>query len=192
MFYKQHYVNSHFASAEVRNSLILFLVSALEASVVFVPVGLILFILILINRNKVVLYSVPVISGSMIGAAAGFLAGHLVLSSGNDRYIAAIQYIIEHSPGFSVSNYHKVDAYLRTWGCWILFPARFSGLPLGLFSVSAGIANLNNLSFVITVFLSGFIKFSLLGYAAEKMSLYFENKREINFISGTMQQPTGS
>ena len=96
-----------------------------------------------------------------------------------------VQFLFKNIPGFSVTAYENVHILYSKWNFWILGLATATPLPYGVFSVSAGVFNLNIFIFFLTTLISQGIKYSFLAIFATvlgpkiKMLMQSELKRII-------------
>jgi membrane protein YqaA with SNARE-associated domain len=162
-------------------SLVLFLFAFADASFLPLPVTTIFIILILLNSQKVVKQIFMVVSGTLLGALAGYFIGHFAWLKPNGEFTGTVQFLLNHIPGFSQEVYEKVHHLFVKWDFWILSAATTTPLPYGMFSITSGVFGINIFIFLITTMISQGIKFALLALFTLKLGPQFSKLRELNW-----------
>jgi len=143
-------------------TLILFISAFADASILPLPVTTYFLILILLNTRMLYKNILLVIAGTLAGAIAGYSIGHFAWIKPDGDFTGFVQFLFKIIPGFSVTVYEKVHILYTKWDFWILGIATATPLPYGMFSVSAGVFNLNIFIFILTTMISQSIKYSFL------------------------------
>jgi membrane protein YqaA with SNARE-associated domain len=147
-------------------TLILFISAFADASVLPLPVTTYFLILILLNTRMIYKNILLVVGGTVAGAVAGYSVGHFAWFNPDGDFTTIVQFLFKNIPGFSVNVYDKVHVLYTKWDFWILGLATATPLPYGMFSVSAGVFNLNIFIFFFTTLISQSIKYSFLALFA--------------------------
>jgi membrane protein YqaA with SNARE-associated domain len=162
-------------------SLVLFLFAFADASFLPLPVTSVFIILILLNTQKVVRQFFTIVTGTVLGALAGYLIGHFAWLKPNGEFTVAVQFLLQHIPGFSLQAYERVHILFTQWDFWILSAATATPLPYGMFSITSGIFGINIFVFLITTLISQGIKFVFLALFTLKLGPQFKKLAELNW-----------
>jgi len=166
-------------------TLILFISAFADASILPLPITTYFLILIFLDTRKFYKNILLVVSGTVAGAIAGYSIGYFAWIKPDGDFTSVVQFLFKNIPGFSVTVYEKVHVLYTKWDFWILGLATATPLPYGMFSVSAGVFNLNIFIFFLTTLISQGIKYSFLAIFATvlgpkiKMLMQSELKRII-------------
>ena len=147
-------------------TLILFISAFADASILPLPVTTYFLILILLNTRMIYKNILLVVAGTVAGAVAGYSIGHFAWIKPDGDFTSIVQFLFKNVPGFSVTAYEKVHVLYTEWDFWILGLATATPLPYGMFSVSAGIFDLNIFIFFLVTLISQSIKYSFLAIFA--------------------------
>lgn len=157
----------------------LFFCAFADASFLPLPTPMFFLTLTLLNTRKAYKYALFGTLGTLSGAVAGYCIGHFAWLNGNGGFTAIAQFMFDKFPGFSVAMYDKIHILYSTWDFWILFIASSIPVPYKIFSISAGVFDVNFIVFCIATFVSQGIKFYLLalliiktGTAVKKLLAY--------------------
>ncbi len=162
-------------------SLMLFLFAFADSSFLPLPVTTIFLILIVLNTQKVVKQIFSVVSGTLLGAFAGYLIGHFAWLKPNGEFTGVVQFLLNNIPGFSLQMYEKVHHLFTRWDFWILSAATTIPLPYGMFSITSGVFGINIFVFLIATFFSQGIKFAILAFFSLKLGPQFKKITELNW-----------
>jgi len=143
-------------------NLILFISAFADASILPLPVTTYFLILIFLNTRMIYKNILLVVGGTVAGAVAGYSIGHFAWIKPDGDFTTFVQFLFKNIPGLSVIAYENVRVLYTNWNFWILGLATATPLPYGMFSVSAGVFNLNIFIFFLTTLISQTIKFSFL------------------------------
>ena len=147
-------------------TLILFISAFADASILPLPVTTYFLILILLNARKIYKNILFVVVGTVAGAIAGYSIGHYAWVKPDGDFTDIVQFLFKNIPGFSVTAYENVHILYSKWNFWILGLATATPLPYGVFSVSAGVFNLNIFIFFLVTFICQSIKYFFLAIFA--------------------------
>lgn len=140
----------------------LFLCAFADACILPMPTPMFFLILALLSIAKIYKYAIYGTIGSFLGAIVGYSIGHFAWLDLNGEFSRFAQFLVNHIPGFTQAIYNTIQFQYEKWDFWILFVASLMPLPYKLFSISAGVFDLNFLMFCIATLVSQGIKFYLL------------------------------
>lgn len=150
-------------------ALALFLCAFADACVLPLPTPMFFMILTLLNRSnylKNVLYATI---GSLLGSIVGYAIGHYAWLNTNGTFTLFAQFIFDHVPGFSETNYLNLLGQFAKWDFWILFVASFIPVPYKIFSISSGVFDMNIYMFLLATLVSQGIKFYCMAFLIIKI-----------------------
>ena len=147
-------------------TLILFISAFADASILPLPVTTYFLILILLNTRMIYKNILFAVVGTVAGAIAGYSIGHYAWVKPDGDFTDIVQFLFKNIPGFSVTAYENVHILYSKWNFWILGLATATPLPYGVFSVSAGVFNLNIFIFFLVTFICQSIKYFFLAIFA--------------------------
>jgi membrane protein YqaA with SNARE-associated domain len=142
----------------------LFTLAFFEAIFFPVPADILLIVLVLGCRPKAFTYALYVTLGSVSGAIIGYLAGHFlwVTATGDVTWFANL--FFNNIPGFSIDLFNKIKGLYSQWDFWIVFSAGFTPVPYKIFTVTAGVFDMNLLLFLVASLISRGARFFLLTF----------------------------
>jgi membrane protein YqaA with SNARE-associated domain len=151
--------------ADSPNSGIALFVFAFIESVFFpVPPDILLIALVLGSASKYISYAIICTLGSVTGALAGYALGSFLWIRGNGEFSDFAQFFFNNIPGFSEELFNSIKTLFRNWGFWVIFTAGFTPVPYKVFTVSAGVFDINLLMFVIASIASRGARFFLVSW----------------------------
>ena len=162
-------------------SLVMFLFAFADASFLPLPVTTIFLILIVLNTKKAAKQIIAVVSGTLLGATAGYFIGHFAWIKPNGEFTAMAQYLLHHIPGFSYEVYNKVHNLYAKWDYWIVCIATVTPLPYGMFSSAAGAFGINFLIFILSTLVCQGLKFTLIAFFSLKLIPRIKSIAEFNW-----------
>ena len=148
---------------------ILLLCGVADASFLPLPVTTMFLALSLFNTRSTIKYVLFLTTGIVVGATAGYLAGHYAWLDQKMEFTGFARFFINTIPGFSIAGYGKIHILFSQWGSWILLLSASTPIPYGLFSVSSGVFNINIFIFVLATLTGHGIKYLLLAWMTKKM-----------------------
>jgi membrane protein YqaA with SNARE-associated domain len=159
----------------------LFLCAFADASVFGLPTPLLFLALALLNIKKAYKYAFFGIFGTLAGSVAGFSIGHFAWLDTNGEFTGLAQFMFNNIPGFSEAGYDKIHILFAQWDFWILFIAAALPLPYKIFSISAGVFDINFLIFCLATLISQGIKFFVLALLTVKLGPEVKKLFEFNW-----------
>jgi len=139
----------------------LFFCAFVDASLLPMPTPMFFLVLAFLSIEKIYKYAIYGTLGFLFGAIAGYLIGHFAWLNANGDFTQFAQFLINHIPGFSETMYNTIHIQYEKWDFWILFMASFVPLPYKLFSISAGVFNINFFILCIATLIGQALKFYL-------------------------------
>jgi membrane protein YqaA with SNARE-associated domain len=148
---------------------LLFILAFIDASFLPLPAQTLFLFLILMNSSKSVRYIIFGSLGTFAGALAGYLIGHFAILNIHGEYTGLVKFLFDNIPGFSESDYNRMQILYSKWDFWILFIASFTPVPYGMFAISSGVFEINLFIFCIATFFSQTLKFIILAFVTAKL-----------------------
>ena len=152
-----------------QGTITLFILAFADASFLPLPITTLFLVLALLNTSKAYKYALFNTLGTLAGALAGYVIGHLAWNNVNGEFTGLAQFLFNNIPGFSMDFYNKIDILLAKWGFWILSMTAFTPIPYGIFSITAGVFHINILVFSLSTLFSQALKFYLLAFLTIKL-----------------------
>jgi membrane protein YqaA with SNARE-associated domain len=146
-----------------------------DASFFPLPVTTFFLILIVLNTEKALHYSLFVVLGTMAGALAGYSIGHFAWLDAEGDYTGFVKFLFNNIPGFSVSAYNKINFLYTKYDVWILCGAALTPVPYGFFSILSGVFDINLILFFFTTLITQGVKYTLLSTMTIKMGPDFKS-----------------
>ncbi|MGQ9842133.1 MAG: YqaA family protein [Spirochaetota bacterium] len=138
----------------------LFLLSLAESSFFPVPPDVLLIALVLGKPQKWIRLATFCSIASVIGGLVGYSIGHFLWYSG-DSYSRLAMFFFTNVPGFTVQTFTAARQLYYVYSFWIVFAAGFTPIPYKVITITAGVANINILIFVIASAISRTLRFFL-------------------------------
>ncbi len=133
----------------------LFSLSFAEASFFPIPPDPLLMALSLSRTNKAWRYALICSLGSALGGGFGYLLGWGAWDILSGHFYALV-------PGFTPEGFAQVQALFDRYGFWTIFAAGFTPIPYKLFTLSAGVFQINLPVFLAASLISRGLRFFLL------------------------------
>jgi membrane protein YqaA with SNARE-associated domain len=161
----------------------MFLCAFADASFFPFPTTTVFIPLVLLNVSKAYKYAFIFALGTFSGAFAGYLIGHFAWLNAQGEFTPIAQFLFDHIPGFSKTVYNHFHIQFVKYDFWILIISAFLPFPINIFSISAGVFNINIFVFCLAILISMTIKFYFLAFMVVKAG------PEIQKISGFKFKP---
>ena len=107
-------------------------------------------------------YAAICLAGSVMGALLGYAIGFFLWQNTAGEPTALAQFFYSHV--FSVESFLQVEQLYHDWDFWIIFTAGFTPLPYKLFTISAGVFDINIPMFIIASIISRGLRFFLISW----------------------------
>lgn len=121
-------------------SLALFILAFAESSFFPIPPDVLLIALCLGNIKKSFKYALICLVGSVTGAILGYYIGFAAWDGMHDWFIPAL---------FSQEGFDSVGKMYDEWNFWAVFTAGCTPIPYKIFTIAAGVFNINFWMFII-------------------------------------------
>jgi membrane protein YqaA with SNARE-associated domain len=132
-----------------------------EASVFPVPPDPLLMALCLGKPEKSYYYATVTSIFSVLGGILGYAIGHFLWGQVGDWFITNI-------PGVTPAGFDRVGGLYREYDFWAVFAAGFSPLPYKLFTLAAGVFEINFTVFLVASAISRSARFFLVAGLLKK------------------------
>lgn len=142
--------------------LALFVIALCEASWFPLPPDILLIALCLGATKKSFRFAGITLLGSIIGAMLGYVIGHFLWTTPAGDPTAIATFFFNHV--FSVEGFNNVGALFDKYNFWIVFTAGFTPLPYKLFTIAAGLFDINFVMFIIASIVSRGMRFFLIAW----------------------------
>jgi len=150
---------------------LLFVAGFLDASFIPFPVTTIFVVLSLNRSSNLTPFSIIVVSGTLLGATAGFLAGRYLWTDQAGEFTWFALFCFRTIPGFSIENYARLSDLYNAWGIGIIIFASFTAFPFGLISVSAGLFKLSAMLFLLATLIGQSAKYLLVAFLCQRYGI---------------------
>ena len=138
----------------------LFCFAFAESSFFPIPPDVLLIALCLGAATKSFRYAAICLSGSLLGALAGYAIGYFLWQTPGGEFTGLAQFFFNHV--FSEESFHHVKGLYDEYNFWIVFTAGFTPLPYKLFTISGGLFHINFAMFMIASVVSRGLRFFLI------------------------------
>ena len=144
---------------------ILFGLAFIESIFFPIPVDVLLIALCVSVPKRSYWFAAVCTAGSVLGAFGGYAIGYWLwyeaAGTNVQAYSGLATFFFDHLPGFTEANFEAVAAKYRELGFWAIFAGGFTPLPYKIFTVSAGIVQLNLVTFFVASVISRGLRFFL-------------------------------
>lgn len=142
--------------------LALFVLALCESSWFPIPPDILLIALCLGAVKKSFRFASICLAGSIIGAVIGYGIGYFLWTTPAGDPTAIATFFFNHV--FSVEGFNNVGALFDKYNFWIVFTAGFTPLPYKLFTIAAGLFDINFVMFIIASIVSRGMRFFLIAW----------------------------
>lgn len=144
--------------------LALFILSFCEASFFPIPPDALLIALVLGSRLKAFRFAMYCTIASVLGALLGYVIGHYLWFTPSGEFTGIAHFFFNNVPGFNLKLYYEIEALYNKWNFWIIFTAGFTPIPYKVFTVTAGVFNIDVPLFIIASVISRGARFFLVAF----------------------------
>jgi len=132
----------------------LFVLAFAEASFFPVPPDVLLMALALAIPRRSYFFAAIASLGSVIGGMLGYLIGW-------GLWDVLRPVFFQYVPGMTESGFAEVGSLFRTYGFWTVFAAGFTPIPYKIFTITAGVFQLNFAVFIFASLIGRSLRFFL-------------------------------
>jgi len=100
----------------------------------------------------------------VLGAFVGYALGYYAWIADNGEFTAFAMFFFNNIPGFTVDLYQTIKVLFNKWDFWVIFTAGFTPIPYKVFTVTAGVFDLNLIMFFIASVISRGARFFLVAF----------------------------
>lgn len=138
---------------------------ALAESIFFpIPPDVLLIALALGITAKAFRYALICTIGSVAGAFIGYYIGNEVWLSDEGQFTPFALFFFDNIPGFTTSLYQNIKLLYAEWDFWVIFTAGFTPIPYKVFTITAGVFDVNFAMFTLASFISRGARFFLIAW----------------------------
>lgn len=142
----------------------LFLIAAAESIFFPIPVDALLIALCVSYPLRSYAFALICTLGSLAGAGVGYALGFFLwyeVTAAGPQFSAFAQFFFNNIPGFTTAVFERVGQMYRDYDFWAIFIAGFTPLPYKVFTISAGVFQLNLPMFFLASAISRAARFFL-------------------------------
>jgi membrane protein YqaA with SNARE-associated domain len=142
----------------------LFILAFAESVFFPIPPDVLLIALALGSSGKSFHFALNCTIGSVMGAFVGYGLGHYAWIAANGEFTGFANFFFNNIPGFTVSLYDSIRQLFNDWDFWVIFTAGFTPIPYKVFTVTAGVFDINLFMFFIASVISRGARFFLVAF----------------------------
>lgn len=142
--------------------LALFFIALFEAVWFPLPPDILLIALCIGATQKSFRFASICLAGSVIGAALAYMLGHFAWHTAAGTPTAFAQFFYDHV--FSEATFHNVSEMYAKWDFVAVFTAGFTPLPFKIFTIAAGMCDINLVMFIIAATIARAMRFFLIAW----------------------------
>jgi membrane protein YqaA with SNARE-associated domain len=142
----------------------LFILAFIEAVCFPVPPDILLIPLALGCASKSFRYALFCTLGSVSGAFVGYALGYSAWLQPNGEFTSFANFFFQNIPGFTVELYNNIKELFIKWDFWVIFTAGFTPVPYKVFTITAGVFDMNLFMFFLASIISRGARFFLIAW----------------------------
>jgi membrane protein YqaA with SNARE-associated domain len=142
----------------------LFLLAFTESVFFPVPPDVLLIALALGAAGRAFRYAFVCTIGSVSGALAGYALGSFIWINADGGFSQVALFFFNNIPGFSEGLFNNIKLLFNNYDFWVIFTAGFTPIPYKVFTISAGVFDLNLPAFFIASLVSRGARFFLVAW----------------------------
>jgi membrane protein YqaA with SNARE-associated domain len=140
----------------------LFVLAFAESSFFPIPPDVLLIALCLGNPRRSLRYAAICTVGSVLGGMGGYAIGYFLWQGADGEYTRLAQWCYAHL--FSPEQFVGVQQVFEKYNFWAIFTAGFTPIPYKLFTIAAGVFNINLPMFTVASIVSRGLRFFLIAW----------------------------
>lgn len=149
----------------------LFILAFVESIFFPVPPDILLIALALGCTQKSFRFAINCTIGSVSGAFIGYAIGHFAWTTAIGEFTGFANFFFNNIPGFSVNLFNNIKELFNKWDFWVIFTAGFTPIPYKVFTVTAGVFDLNILMFFLASVISRGARFFIIAFLIWKFGV---------------------
>lgn len=142
----------------------LFILAFVESIFFPIPPDVLLIMLAMGCSAKAFHYALNCTIGSVAGAFVGYSVGYFAWLHSDGSFTGFANFFFDNIPGFSVGLYNSIKALYNEWSFWVIFTAGFTPIPYKVFTITAGVFDLNLMMFFVASIISRGARFFLVAF----------------------------
>ncbi len=143
-------------------TLALFILAFAESSFFPIPPDVLLIALCLGATCRSFKYAAVCTAGSILGALAGYSIGYFLWQNASGENTPLAEWFFNHV--FTREGFGSVQQMFEKYNFWVIFTAGFTPIPYKLFTIAAGVFDINLLGFVLASVVSRGMRFFLIAW----------------------------
>ncbi len=144
--------------------LALFMLAFIESIFFPIPPDVLLIALALGSIKKSFRFALTCTLGSVAGAFIGYAIGYYSWIGPTGEFTPFANFFFDNIPGFTVTLFNSIKALFNQWDFWVIFTAGFTPIPYKVFTITAGVFDINIMMFFIASLVSRGARFFLVAY----------------------------
>jgi membrane protein YqaA with SNARE-associated domain len=142
----------------------LFILAFTESIFFPIPPDVLLIALALGSTGKSFRFAIICTVGSVSGALVGYAIGHFAWISATGGFTGFANFFFNNIPGFSISLFNSIKTLFIQWDFWVIFTAGFTPIPYKVFTITAGVFDINLMMFFVASLISRGARFFLVAF----------------------------
>lgn len=142
----------------------LFIFAFVESVFFPIPPDILLIALALGIPSKSFRFALNCSLGSIFGAMAGYALGNFAWIASSGEFTGFANFFFHNIPGFTVNMYNRIQALYDQWNFWVIFTAGFTPIPYKVFTITAGVFQVNFVMFLVASVISRSARFFLVAW----------------------------
>lgn len=142
----------------------LFVLAFIESIFFPVPPDVLLIALSLGKPKRAFYFAALCSIGSVAGALIGYALGHYAWIASDGSFTGFAQFFFHNIPGFTEALYYQIKDMFDKWDFWVIFTAGFTPIPYKVFTITAGVFQMNLFMFLIASIISRSARFFLVSW----------------------------
>lgn len=142
----------------------LFILAFIESIFFPIPPDVLLIALALGCTTKAFRYAAICTLGSVLGALIGYYLGNSLWLNAEGGFTGFAMFFFDNIPGFTIELYNQIKLLYNEWNFWVIFTAGFTPIPYKIFTVTAGVFDINLMMFFIASVISRGARFFLVAW----------------------------
>lgn len=145
-------------------TLALFILAFIESVFFPIPPDVLLIALALGASARSFRFALMCSVGSVLGAIVGYGMGHYVWLTSTGEFTGFANFFFNNIPGFTHHMYDRIKGLFDEWNFWVIFTAGFTPIPYKVFTITAGVFDVNFIMFLIASVISRSARFFLIAW----------------------------